>query len=86
MYRVLDIFTSHGGLSEMNRTARKMRFWLASQIHDDFDEILQIRLLRQRVIDMGWHDTQQKIEVVCDFLAWQFAAPRLPVRSATLTS
>jgi hypothetical protein len=73
---VFDIVTRHGSLGEIDGATWKMRFRLASQVHDDFDEIFQIRLSRKRVIQVGWHDTQQEIEVVCDFLARQFAAPR----------
>jgi len=52
------------------------RFGLTPKIHNNFHEVLEFALTMERIAKVGRQDTEQEVEVVCDFPAWQFAAPR----------
>lgn len=78
MYGVFDVFTRDDLVREMDRSAREMSFRPTAEIHDNFNEILQIGLPGERVLDMWRHDTKQEIEIVCDFLAGQFSLLLVP--------
>ena len=73
---VFEILTGDGLVAEIKRAIRKMCLRLPSEIHNDLNEILQVGLPGKRIFQVGRHDTEQEIEIVGDFLAWQFAAPR----------
>jgi len=76
---VLDIFTRDGLIRKVERTAREVRLGLAAQIQHNLDQVLEIRLPSKGILE-GWrHNAEQEIEVVCDFLAWQFRCSPSPV-------
>src|SRR2546423_1902692 len=73
---IIDIFTSDVGIAQIHGPCGKARFGLAPEIHHDFNQILQIALPVKRFADVRRHDTEKKVEIIGDFSAWQFAAPR----------
>ena len=83
---IFDVFARDRLIAEVDRAAGKTAFGLTAEIHDDFDQILEIGLTVERILDVGRHDAEQEIEIVRDFLARQFAAPRSSLRSANLKS
>src|SRR5688572_23109778 len=77
MHGIFDLFACDNLVGKVNGAAWEVSLRASAEIHDNFNEILKIRLPGERILDMRRHDTQQEIEVVCDFLAGQFfAAPR----------
>jgi hypothetical protein len=76
MSDVVDIFPGDRQLAKIDSAVRKPSFGLTPEIHDDFNQVFQIGLPVQGVANVRRHNPQKQLQVVRDFLAWQFASPR----------
>jgi len=63
----------------LRRTNADVRVCVTGQHREMLDQVLEIRLPSKGILE-GWrHNAEQEIEVVCDFLAWQFRCSPSPV-------
>ena len=73
---VFNILARDSLLGKIEGASRKMSLGLTAEIQNNFNEVSQIGLTCERVFERWGHNAQQEIEIICDFLAWQIAAPR----------
>jgi len=72
MDRVFDIFARDRLVRKIDRAAGEMRLRLTAQIQNDLNKVFEVRLSYQGLFEVWRHDAEQEIEIICDFLAWQF--------------
>jgi bacillithiol system protein YtxJ len=71
--RIFDVLARDGLVGEIDCTAREMSLGLSAKIENNLNEVLQVGLTCQGFLEGRRHDTQQEIEIICDFLACQFS-------------
>src|SRR6267142_2019405 len=64
MNYIVEVFAGDRRFAEINGAARKASFGLAPEVHDHFDQVLQIRLTIQRLADGRRHNAQKYIKIV----------------------
>jgi hypothetical protein len=65
-HEVFDVALGYLTLAEHDLTARETRFRHASQVHDNFQELVRIRPVSYRLADVRGKGIEKDVKVICD--------------------